>query len=259
MITHISRGFRGLLFRQVSASLLLAMSTFLYGGGAARAEVLVDDFSDTINTMPFPFRLIQQTGPGSNSGVPAVETGLTGVIGGSRQTTVSVTAGASTAEAAIFAGSPGALQFTNPAGMTSSLSLNYNNNGAGLGANVPLFAGVSIPFGDVALGASPNIPVMATLTDAGANAATAMALVTTEGAQTLIIPAGAFAGLGALDLTNIASILLNFGAGSGTEFVLNGPIQILLVPEPLAILGWSVVLVMGLAGWRYLGPRVRAA
>lgn len=258
MISHILHRQAGLLIRQLSAALILTLSTFLYAaGGVAQAATLVDDFSSTINTVPFPFRQVQQTGVGSNSGVPPVETGLSGVIGGSRQTTVTVTAGAATARARIFAGSPGTLQFTS-SGVASNLTLNYNNNGTGLGANIALFLGVSIPFGNVALGGAPSLPVTATITDAAANVATAVVAITTEGAQTLIIPAAAFAGLAGLDLSNISSIKFMFDAGLGQEFTLRGPIQ-LLTPEPLAILGWSVVLVIGLAGWRYIGPRLRAA
>lgn len=256
MISHISHQQTGFFVRQLSAALALALSISL-SAEVAQAATLVDDFSSTINTVPFPFRQVQQTGVGSNSGVPTVETGLTGVIGGSRQTTVSVTAGAATARARIFAGSPGSLQYTS-SGVSSNLSLNYNNNGAGLGANISPFLGVSIPFGNVALGGAPSLPVTATITDAAANVATAVVAITTEGGQTLIIPAAAFAGLAALDLSNISSIRFTFDAGLGQEFTLNGPIQ-LLTPEPLAILGWSVVLMIGLAGWRYLGPRLRTA
>lgn len=258
MISHIFHRQTGLLIRQLSTALTLTLSIFLCAdAGTARAATLVDDFSSTINTVPFPFRQVQQTGVGSNSGAPPVETGLTGVIGGSRQTTVGVTAGVATARARIFAGSPGSLQYTS-SGVSSNLTLNYNNNGAGLGANINPFLGVSIPFGNVALGGAPSLPVTATITDAAANVATAVVAITTEGAQTLIIPAGAFAGLGALDLSNVSSIQFMFDAGLGQEFTLRGPIQ-LLTPEPLAILGWSVVLMIGLAGWRYLGPRLRAA
>lgn len=256
MITHISPRQAGMLARQLSTALLIALSMSL-SAGVAQAAVLVDDFSSTINTVPLPFRQVQQTGAGSYSGVPPVETGLSGVIGGSRQTTVTVTVGDTTARARIFAGSPGTLQYTS-SGVDSNLMLNYNNNGAGLGANISPFFGVSIPFGNVALGGAPSLPVTATITDAAANVATAVVAITTEGAQTLIIPAAAFAGLGALDQSNISSIKFMFDAGLGQEFTLRGPIE-LLTPEPLAILGWSVVLVVGLAGWRYLGPRLRAA
>ena len=258
MVSHLFRRKASLRVRQLSAALAMALSIFLYNGAApASAAVLVDDFSSTINTPPFGFRQVQQTGIGSNSGVPAVETGLSGVVGGSRQTTVTVTAGAATARARIFAGSPGTLQYTS-SGVASNLMLNYNNNGAGLNANISPFAGISIPFGNVALGGAPSLPVTVTLTDGGANTATAVASVTTEGGQTLIISAAAFAGLAGLDLTDIDIVKLMFDAGLGQEFTLRGPIQF-LTPEPLAILGWSVVLMIGFVGWRSLGSRLRTA
>ncbi|MCE9544127.1 MAG: hypothetical protein K8T25_01175, partial [Planctomycetia bacterium] len=65
-----------------------------------------------------------------------------------------------------------------------------------------------------------------------------------------IDPSAFGAALASLDLSNIFSIKLLFDAGLGQEFSLSGPIT-LLTPEPLALLGWSMVLMVGLVGCRY--------
>ncbi|MCE9545805.1 MAG: hypothetical protein K8T25_09855, partial [Planctomycetia bacterium] len=210
-----------------AAGLLAAVFTVLnIGADAARADTVVDNF----HTSSSPFRNIQQTGVGSNVNT---ESGVPQVIGGTRQTTVSVTGGAATARARIFNGSPGNLQFTS-SGVTSTMSLVYNNAGAGLAANIAPFMGVSIPFVSVALPATaPTLPVTVTLTDGAANSASATVAVTSTGAQTLLIDPSAFgAALASLDLSNIFSIKLLFDAGLGQEFSLSGPIT-LLTPEPL--------------------------
>jgi hypothetical protein len=135
---------------------------------------------------------------------------------------------------------------------TGNLQLLYNNNGAGLAANVTPFFGISVPLLNLDLGNAPQLDVTATLND-GTNSASDTVTVTTSGGQNLLIPPGAFAGL---DLTNLQSILIQFFAGPDTEFDV-GAIRI-LTPEPLALLGWTVVLLVGFAGWRCVASRVRA-
>jgi hypothetical protein len=128
-----------------------------------------------------------------------------------------------------------------------------------LPANLSPFGGVNVPFTFVngVSGANP-LGVTVQLTD-GTNTATGSGQLTTNGAQTLLIDPSAFGGsLAGLDLTAITGIRFRFNASENNDFTI-GPISIVIVPEPLAILGASTVLLVGLAGWRFAGRGLRRA
>ncbi|MFM8379013.1 MAG: PEP-CTERM sorting domain-containing protein [Planctomycetia bacterium] len=169
-----------------------------------------------------------------------VQTGLSGVVGGSRGVLIEKLGGLSGSQRNVSGTVDTANQqfiYISGAGATGTLTLTYNANGAGLNIQLGLIDSILLNFVDGDYGPSRTIPVEITITAANNQTGTLT--------QTLAVAAGDppvpyalefkiadFSNLGGLDLAtnSVQAVQMRFTPpATSTDFTL-GTIQV--VPEP---------------------------
>lgn len=199
---------------------------------AARGGLVIDDFSDVASPNPWP---VTVTSPNV---IEVFETGLSGVIGGTRSTTLSGLlfdlAGLDEVRTDIVAGA-GQLDYTSSVGATANLQISYLDNSV---ADLSGDALIQIDFTGFDLGTETPMPVTITLFSGPASASLTQMLIN-PGAQSVAFNFADFANVEAIDLGSVDEMLFEFEPGESGDFRI---IEIAtVVPEP-------TTLVMLLAG-----------
>lgn len=190
-------------------------------------------------------------GAGSNSDT---DTGLAGVIGGSRNLTINTTSGTNSSDLTVLTG-PQTLNLNTGAGNNSAGTILWNANGAGLGGVDLTDAGASNKFDLEVLFADNNLGVQISVTEtAGAGGSTA-----TYSQNLGAIASSTFVGIPFASFTNFANV--DFSQINSISLMLSGPasqdaiVRLVQttgsgVPEPASIALWSV-LGLAVAGFAY--------
>ncbi len=188
-----------------------------------RAGMVIDSFSDVASPNPWP---VSTTVPAV---LPVFETGLTGVIGGTRLTTQSAfffdIVGLDQVQTNIVP-KYGVLDYSSSVGANGDLRLAYVGD---FEADLTGDLFFQIDFLGFDLGSKSPMPVKVTLGD-GATTTSLTQTLTTPGAQSVLFNYSEFDGIGAVDLASINAMLIEFDPGSGGDFRI-GEIKS-AVPEP---------------------------
>lgn len=210
----------------------LALAAFLVVGfslgmtGAARASVVIDTFSDVGVPSPWPVEL------GTVGSLPPIfETGLSGVLGGERETRVFATdlqfPGLDVVDVAIASG---VADYATSAGATGIVSFNYSG-GDVLGADLSGEDFIRIELVAFDLANNIDMPVRVSLFD-GAVQAILQQFVVVPGAQTLVFNYSDFANITKIDLSSIDRVAVSFSPGPATDFRID---EIIAIPEPATL------------------------
>ena len=198
----------------------------------ARAGLVIDDFSDVGAPNPWP---VSTTAPAV---LPVMETGLTGAIGGTRLTTLSVfffDIGGLDEVRTSVAPDLGVLDYQSTVGANGDLRVAY------VGDFVADFSGdamIQIDFAGFDLGAESPMPVTVTLWN-GIDVASLTQVLTDPGPQSTMFAFSEFSNIENVDLSGIDTLLFEFDPGDGGDFRV-GQIQS-VVPEPATL----VLLLVG--------------
>ena len=214
----------------------------MFSGVAARGGLLIDDFSDATSPSPWP---VSMTSPNV---IPVTETGLSGVIGGTRLSTLSAfffdLVGLDEVRLDIVPGL-GLLDYTSSVGANGDLRIAY------VGDFTADFSGdalIQIDFTGFDLGAESPLPVTVTLWS-GINSARLTQMLTQPGAQSVAFNFSEFANIDAVDLSSVDAMLFEFDPGDGGDFRIGRIGSV--VPEPT-----TLALLLGGAGAIVLRRRV---
>ena len=192
-----------------------------------RAGLVIDSFSDVASPNPWP---VSATAP---SVIPVLETGLSGVLGGTRLTTQSAfffdIIGLDEVRTTI-APKHGVLDYASTVGGNGDLRLAYVG---AFEADLTADLFFQIDFLGFDLGAGMAMPVTVTLGD-GASTASLTRKLTSPGAQSTLFNYAEFDGLDGIDLASIDAMLIEFDPGPGGDFRI-GEIKS-AVPEPGTLL-----------------------
>ncbi len=204
------------------------------------ASILIDDFTDVQASWPLTVDTVGNT-------QTINESGLNNVLGGTRQTSVTLTSaafpGLDDLRINIFV-APGVFDYTSTSEATGQLGLLYDAGGAGLNADFSNQIGLNIDFLAFDYGSAAALPITATMSD-GVNTATLTLSLNSVGAQSAFFSFGDFAGIGSLDLSAISSVSFEFDAGAGADFRISQINTIIPAPGAIALLGLA-----GLVGVR---------
>lgn len=228
------RTIQRMLKQTLAAALLFGMMPSLW----CQAEV-IDDFNNTT----FPGASL--TAPGIT---PFSEAGVAGVAGGTRNITLSATAATGPANNVAFSIGGGSAFYASGAMANGSLSLSYD--GATLAADLggPL-ASIIVGFLSFDDGFNQGMDVAVTVSDGANNADLIQSIVGSSlNPFSLIFDLSLFNNIGAVDLANLTSIGVLFGAKQGQDFALSG-IGATVVPEPASILIWGVIALVAGGGF----------
>jgi hypothetical protein len=221
------RQLAGGVLSRVVASVAAAVGV---AASPAAAELVVDDFTDTILTWPFDQATVGST-------FLLGDTGLSGVLGGRRH--VGITAetidlpGLDLVSVAVVPGA-GVFDYASSAGADGNVSLAYPGpTGSGdLNADLSGLSAIEIDLLAFDFANAAPLEVDVTLFD-GPSFSTVTKYAVTPGAQPLLFPLGDFTGIG---LTSIDSILFVFDPGVAADFRL-GEIRAIPGPPAVALLG----------------------
>jgi hypothetical protein len=208
----------------------------------------IDDFSDT-NSPDFP--LVVAAGILTTDS--ASETGLSGVLGGARTTTLELDGGSGLA-AGFVDGSNMIFELSSSLNTMAFLSFDYGAaaGASDLNANFGDAVGIEISIAGFDYASEAPLGVMVTLMSNGIER-TANVFVTSVGAQTVMVDFGSFmdtGGGGAFSFGDIDGIGVEFSFQGGADFQI-GSIQ-------TAIPGPGVLAVLGMAGLTGIRRRRRA-
>ncbi len=213
------------------------MAVTVWPGAGASAGLVVDDFSDVDNPNPWP---VSTTIPAV---IPVLESGLSGVVGGTRNTTLSALVldlvGLDEVKTNIVPNF-GVLDYTSSVGGNGELELSYVGP---FDVDLSGDAFIQIDFVGLVLGSKLAMPVTVTVAH-GATTASLTHTLIAPGAQSVEFEFVDFAGIDLVDLGSITTMLVEFDPGAGADFRLS-QIQS-VVPEPatlvLLLVGAGVVL-----------------
>lgn len=210
------------------------VSVMLCGGAAARGGLVIDEFSDVSSPSPWP---VSTTSLGE---LAVLETGLSGVIGGTRLTTLSADffdllgfddVGTNIVPAA------GQLDYTSSVGADGDLRILY---AGGFTADFSGDALIQIDFTGFDLGAETPMPVTVTLWQ-GATSASLTRVLTEPGPRSVAFDFVEFANIDAIDVGSVDAMLFEFDPGTGGDFRIGRIGSV--VPEPTTL----VLLLAGAA------------
>lgn len=227
--------------RWVGLTAAIGLGVWLASPAVVQALPIIDEFDEPVAGQTVPALVNPIVGQSSTG----TESGLVGVLGGSRDLTLTaqaVFAGGSQASAEInLATSPGNFQLTNSIRIDSIVTIGYDNDGLGLKADLSAFTGLELE------GVENDLSTTYTIT-----------LVTASGTASLTLAqSGAFAGdlefsfasfVGPLDLSDVTSIVLAIDGARGADVIID---RLVAVPEP----GTAAALGLGLAGLAWAGRR----
>lgn len=182
------------------------------------------------------------------------QTGLSGVAGGSRFVQIDKLSGLSggtrNVTGAVDAAN-GQFAYISGNGVTGTLKLSYDGNGAGLNAQFNAIDILLLNFIDGDYGPTRTIPVTMTITAANNATGSLTQTLATEGPNVMEFPISGFSNLGGLNLaTNSVKKVEVFFAptATSTDFTL-GTIQV--VPEPSTYaMAFAGLACTGLSLWR---------
>ena len=207
-----------------AASLLCAVS--------ARGGMVIDDFSAVADPTPWPASITSATV------LAKFETGLAGVLGGTRLTTLSGFAfdieGLDEVRANIVP-KFGVFDYASSVGADGDLRIAYVGV---FEADLSGDAFIQIDFAGFDLGSATPMPVTVTLGH-GALTASLTHVLTGAGPQNVAFNLSEFNNISAVDLTSIDAMLFEFGPGAGGDFRIGGISSV--VPEPTTL----VMLIAG--------------
>ena len=197
---------------------------------SARGGLVIDDFSDVSETWPQSIT--------SPNVLLVNETNLSGVVGGTRLTTLSAFVfdieGLDQVRATI-APQFGVLDYASSVGADGDLRLGYVGK---FSADLSGDAFIQIDFAGFDMGG--NVPMTVTVEiGTGALTATLTQMLVGVGAQSLAFNFSEFTGIGAIDLAGIDALEFRFNPGAGGDFRIAGIASI--VPEPATL----VMLLVG--------------
>lgn len=209
---HASR-FAGVVWRLLVGSLLAALAL----AEAAGAQTIIDDFSDAgLNTVSPPGQARNTIGT-----TTVTDAGLTGVIGGSRTLIVTATAiaGGSPEVRAGVIPSAQVLDYSSTVLANGLVTLSYDANGAGLGADLSL--GDGIRFTVVADLSSLPYDVTVTISD-GTITNSSTQTIPVGGLQNLQFLYGAFP---TVNLSSVFSIAITFDPNLAGDLEVAAPVE----------------------------------
>ena len=215
------------------------VAVLAFWAGQAEASILIDDFAST-NWAGWP---LHATGAGS---VTADELGLASVIGGRRETSLSLPGvpdipGLDEATAEVFSGGGFSLaDYASTTGATGLLEFLYRGSAFG-NANWDLSGetGIQVDFLAYDAPAGQSLKVQATLQDLDSGTlGTTTAYLTTGGPQTVLLT---FAGLsGPVNLASVDVITIGFSDAKAADFRVDKVSAYVPEPATLALLGLGV-------------------
>lgn len=220
--------FKSLVSTTVAAAALVFIAVV-----PAQAKVIIDDFGDD--------QLLQQTGPGTVSGSVLGAN----ILGGERDSILTVDSGPGLAELEVSAGS---LKYSNQATVTSHLQLQYDGADGSSALDAGGLGGVDI---STLLGFAievlfTDIPVQLDIslyTDA-ANFSTAATVIPggIGSATTFFVPFAAFVTMGGtgIDLADLGAITFDFVGGPAFDLAVD---VVTAVPEPLPLAMFGIGLI----------------
>lgn len=228
-----ARAARGVAWLVLAAPLLVVTAS-------ADADLIIDDFSDIEEPNQWP--VVMNT-VGSTL---IAEAGLTGVVGGYRETTIFANAlkepGLDDVTVTVAA-AQGKFDYASTVGAEGSVELFYNGEpGIGLELDLSGETQFEIEFLLFDHSGGEDLPATITLQDASRGAVSLTRTLTAPGPQTLAYQIDDFA-RGGVDLTNIDSITVFFDGALATDFRIEEIRTTIIVPLPAAF----AALGMGLA------------
>jgi hypothetical protein len=234
---RISRPPRAMLAAIALASMVLVV-------GTPAGAVTIDSFSSAMGG------LWPATAQG-NTSLSFLETSLSGVIGGARATrlvnnTLTLPS-INTVQVGVYP-SPRFFDYNTPSEANGRVTLIYNANheigepgdpSEQLNADLSFDPAMQVDILDFDLASGFSMSVKVSLTDDDGDVAVLTKVVTTAGPQAVNFPYVNFTGIGAINLSNIDEISVEFDPGSAADFRID---QIYTtVPEPAAL----ALLLMG--------------
>lgn len=204
--------------------LFVVAATWLLCGVSARGDLLIDDFSDVSTSWPITIS--------SPNVLSVLETGLTGVVGGRRLTTLSAFVfdieGLDQVRATI-APQFGVLDYASSVGADGDLRLGYVGE---FTADLSGDVFIRVDFAGFDMGG--NVPMAVTVElGHGALTATLTQMLNGVGVQSLAFNFSEFDNIGAVDLSSISAMEFRFNPGAGGDFRIDGISSV--VPEPATL------------------------
>ena len=201
-----------------SAALAAAVSVVgLTGAGPVGAQQIIDDFSDAgSNTVSPPGQARTTLGT-----TTVTDAGLTGVIGGSRSLTITATAiggGSPEVRAGVMPGAQ-VLDYSSTVLANGLMTLLYDANGVGLGADLSL--GDGIQFSIVADASSTPYDVTVTISD-GSITESSTQTVPVSGLQNLQFLYTAFP---TVNLASVFSVAITFNPNLAGDLEVAAPVE----------------------------------
>jgi hypothetical protein len=219
--------------RTVFASLIATASMAAAGASVAHADIILDTFSDKV-AADYPFTVVSPQPFATGS----IETGLTGVAGGTRGTLLNnvtgLVPGFDSVTLDVF-NSVGFsfLDYSSTSGASSLATLEYGSSAAAANLALPINPAtdsIAITFLTYDHANGLNLPITGTLTSGATPHALPTETLTTAGAQTLTIPLSSLAGVTTLD-----GLQLNFAAPLGDDFRIDTITLVQPTPEPASL------------------------
>lgn len=215
--------------RVCASGVLVAAICAGVASGKAAAGVIIDDFNATNLVWPF-----SQTTVGSTV---LIDPGVVGVLGGDRRFTVEAQGlavpGLDAITLAVFP-PVGILDYGSSGGADGRLLLEYEGDSGNLDVDLSGQTAIEIVF--TLFDFANNVPLeIMVMLDDGTNTASGIASLTVPAAQTLQMSFAGFSGIGALDLSSIDSITIEFDPGRSADFRVD-EIRVIPVPPALGLL-----------------------
>lgn len=200
----------------------------IWPGAGARGGLVIDNFSDAGDPNPWPISLT--TPPAVQT---VVEGGLTGVLGGTRLTSLSAfffdNVGLDEVQVNIVP-SFGVLDYSSSIGANGDLLIAYVGR---FNADLTGDALIQIDFAGFDLAGGSAMPVAVTLGN-GSTTASLTRTLSAPGQQSLEFNLLDFQGINQIDLGSVNGLLVEFDPGPGADFRVNGISSV--VPEPPTLL-----------------------
>ncbi len=226
-----------MMFSSMKRTTYLVASFAFWGVvGAVQAgpvNVIVDDFSDTTGST-FPLVRTVEDGPGTLVGT--LESGLSGVLGGRRFTSIGAEVlevpGLDSLTVDLFnTGGQSVLDFSSTSGVQGRMQLIY---GFTLNADLSSLSSVEIALTNFDAPLTGTMMVEATLSSGTTDRVLPVAAVVTPGAQTVSFD---ITSLTPSFLSDVDTFTFDFRAPKGADFRVDG---ITVVPEPMTLMFLAV-------------------
>jgi uncharacterized protein (TIGR03382 family) len=217
---------------------------------ATTQAVVIDSFSSVaVDDDGDSFWPLMQHELGS---VTVVETGLTGVLGGVRNTTATFSSatfpGIDFIQTAIVPEFGVILDYAASAGADGELALLYDGGGS-LDIDFSQELSIELEFADFDFAFGAPMPVTITLND-GTNSASLTKSLNSAGPHDLSFALNEFAGIGGLNLASLSSITVGIDPGTAADYRLTN-ISTVTIPAPGALVLLAAGALTGLRRRRH--------